>query len=248
MRNRILAIFVASYFFSCGLLSESNEKNINQHPSKQPAAEQRAAGGSNGENASAEEAADFALWGFGVADTEEILAKYDTDDDGKLSDEERKAAREAMKAECDTDDDGELTGEERKACMIKPFDKDGDGKLSEEEKAAFKEAWKKKMKERWSEFHAKCKEKRLEKYDKDGDGKLSDEEKQAWKDEWKAKMEEWKAKREEAHKTWCAQLQEIIDKSEDSRPLIERMIERRCKERSKKEGEKEEDGDNETTD
>jgi Ca2+-binding EF-hand superfamily protein len=45
-----------------------------------------------------------------------MLAKYDADKDGKLSDEERRKARAAE--------------------MIKKFDKDGDGKLDEAELAA----------------------------------------------------------------------------------------------------------------
>jgi len=49
----------------------------------------------------------------------EILEKFDTNKDGKLDKDERKAAFEARKAE-----------------MIKKFDKDGDGKLSEDERKA----------------------------------------------------------------------------------------------------------------
>lgn len=49
----------------------------------------------------------------------EILEKYDKDKDGKLNEEERKAAMEARRAE-----------------FLKKFDKDGDGKLSDKEKEA----------------------------------------------------------------------------------------------------------------
>jgi Ca2+-binding EF-hand superfamily protein len=73
----------------------------------------------------------------------EILEKFDLDKDGKLSKEERDAARAAREKEFDKDGDGKLNDEERKAMQednqkrfLKRFDKDGDGKLSDEEKAA----------------------------------------------------------------------------------------------------------------
>jgi hypothetical protein len=53
----------------------------------------------------------------------EIIAKFDKDGDGKLSEDERKAMME-----------------ERKKEMIAKFDKDGDGELNEEEKKAAREA------------------------------------------------------------------------------------------------------------
>jgi hypothetical protein len=80
----------------------------------------------------------------------EMLKEFDKDGDGKLSEEERKAMREAMK--------------ERHKDKFKEFDKDGDGKLSEAEREAMKEA----RKAEW-----------LKKYDTDGDGKLSEEERKA---------------------------------------------------------------------
>lgn len=73
----------------------------------------------------------------------EILEKFDADKDGKLSKEEREAARAAREKEFDKDGDGKLSDEEKKAMredrekkMIARFDKDGDGKLSDEEKKA----------------------------------------------------------------------------------------------------------------
>ena len=90
-----------------------------------------------------------------------ILEKFDKDGDGKLNEDERKAARLA----------GEDAMKARKAEMLKKFDKDGDGKLSEEEETAMREERKKMM---------------LEKFDKDGDGELNDEEKAAMR---KAMME-----------------------------------------------------------
>jgi Ca2+-binding EF-hand superfamily protein len=85
----------------------------------------------------------------------EILAKFDKDGDGKLSDEESKAAREAMQAKrkeaqskFDTDGDGKISEEERKAMfatrkkeMVAKFDKDGDGVLNDEEKKAARESF-----------------------------------------------------------------------------------------------------------
>lgn len=83
-----------------------------------------------------------------------LLEAFDTDKDGKLSDDERAAMRTAMQAKA----------EERRAAMLAKYDKDGDGKLSDDEKAMLK---------------ADREAKRLalvEKYDADKDGKLSPEE------------------------------------------------------------------------
>jgi len=77
----------------------------------------------------------------------EVLAKFDTDKDGKLSQEEAKAAREARQAE-----------------VLKKYDKDGDGKLSDEEK-----------KTRDDELAAKRKA-LLEKYDANKNSRLDPEE------------------------------------------------------------------------
>ncbi len=81
----------------------------------------------------------------------ELIAKFDKDGDGKLSEEERKAAHEAHKAEMmekyDTNGDGELSDEEKKAAhdarkakFMEKFDKDGDGELSDDEKKAARKA------------------------------------------------------------------------------------------------------------
>ncbi|MES2925049.1 MAG: hypothetical protein V4819_26065 [Verrucomicrobiota bacterium] len=73
----------------------------------------------------------------------DVLKKFDKDGDGKLSQEEGKAAREAMQAE-----------------RIKKYDKDGDGKLSDEERKTMQ-----------ADNEAKRKA-LLEKYDADKNGKL----------------------------------------------------------------------------
>ncbi|BCX48468.1 hypothetical protein HAHE_23760 [Haloferula helveola] len=87
----------------------------------------------------------------------QILEKFDKDGDGKLNEEERKAAMEARKGQA----------EARRKEMLEKYDKDGDGKLSEEEREAVK-----------ADMKAKH-EALLAKYDADKDGKLSAEERKA---------------------------------------------------------------------
>ena len=116
----------------------------------------------------------------------EILQKFDTDGDGKLSDEEKEKIEEIQKAEMlekfDQDGDGTLSVEERQAArqgmlernappmgerfaeMLAKFDADGDGKLSDEERENINEIREAEM---------------LEGFDQDGDGTLSVEERQA---------------------------------------------------------------------
>jgi hypothetical protein len=90
----------------------------------------------------------------------EVVKEFDKDGDGKLSDDEAKAAREAMQAK----------REEARKKMLEKYDADKDGKLSDEES--------KKMRE---DMQAKRKA-LLEKYDADKDGKLSPEEIKTAKD------------------------------------------------------------------
>lgn len=66
-------------------------------------------------------------FGFGGADREELMKRFDTDGDGELNDEERQAMRETMRAEWE-------------ARMLEEFDADGDGELSEEERQKAREA------------------------------------------------------------------------------------------------------------
>ena len=103
-----------------------------------------------------------------------MTEKFDKYGDGKLSAEEKTAAKAAYKEKM----------AERKAKFMEQFDKDGDGELSEEEKTSAKAAHKEKMAERKAEFMAK--------FDKDGDGTLSAEEKAAIK---KTGMGGWKGGR-----------------------------------------------------
>ena len=60
----------------------------------------------------------------------ERLERFDTDGDGKLSDEERKSAHSAM----------EEHRTERRQRMLERFDTDGDGQLSENERKAARQA------------------------------------------------------------------------------------------------------------
>ena len=70
-----------------------------------------------------------------------MLKKFDKDGDGKLSEEERSAARAEMQKRREADGQKGSRGE-RRAEMLKKFDKDGDGKLSEEERSAMRAAMK----------------------------------------------------------------------------------------------------------
>ena len=93
-----------------------------------------------------------------------FLKRFDTDGDHKLSDEERAAAKEAVK------------GRMEKPCakMLEKFDTNKDGKLDEAERAAAKEA----VKERREKPRAKM----LEKFDANKDGKLDEAERSAAKE------------------------------------------------------------------
>ena len=81
-----------------------------------------------------------------------FMEKYDTDGDGKLSDDERKTMREAFHKR-----------------RMERYDKDGDGKLSEEERRAMRRG-------RGGMWVAATERWRLQHFDLDGDGKLSEEE------------------------------------------------------------------------
>ncbi len=69
--------------------------------------------------------------GIMIVGEELVLAKYDTDKDGKLSDEEIAVLQADVKK----------AQEAKKAAILKKFDKDGDGKLSKEERKAMQEEW-----------------------------------------------------------------------------------------------------------
>jgi hypothetical protein len=127
---------------------------------------------------------------------ESILKQFDRDGDGKLSPEERAAARQAMqKLHQGPRPGGPGFGPMRKGgprdpafgrgYIVGKFDADGDGKLNETERAAAKAAMEQRMRAGM--------EKRLERLksvDTDGDGKISDA-------EWAAAREKMQAWRQE---------------------------------------------------
>lgn len=86
-----------------------------------------------------------------------LLQKFDADQDGKLSETERQAARAAC--------------QERRAAGKAKFDADQDGKLSETERAAARAAISAKIKEKHPEL--------FKRIDTDGDGVISRDEGQA---------------------------------------------------------------------
>ncbi|WP_298859535.1 EF-hand domain-containing protein [uncultured Gimesia sp.] len=114
---------------------------------------------------------------------EQILKKFDKDGDGKLSEAERSAAREARsKGKGTQGPGGKGKGKQGKGGkgfnweeMLKKFDKNGDGKLDEtERKAAFAARGKSGQK-----GPRMSKEEMIKKFDKDGDGKLGETERAA---------------------------------------------------------------------
>jgi Ca2+-binding EF-hand superfamily protein len=127
--------------------------------------------------------------GTGFPSRGEILKKFDTDQDGKLNEEERANLRKEMSRakgalpmllakKFDKDGDGQLSEDERAAFrkqmvvngrklpphLMQRFDTDGDGTLSDEERAGAKQAWEDRKKEM------------IKKFDADGNGELSVEE------------------------------------------------------------------------
>jgi len=103
-----------------------------------------------------------------------FLEKYDKDGDGKLSEEEKVAAKEEWKKR--HVHMKELMGEVKENLHEK-YDTDNDGELSEEEKKAIKET----AKQQWEIK----KEGILKLYDANGDGELDEDERKEARDAWK---------------------------------------------------------------
>lgn len=78
-----------------------------------------------------------------------LLKKFDKDGDGKLSDDEKAAAKEFVKAHRE---EWKERRQDRHKKILEKFDKDGDGKLSDDEKGAAKEA-RKQHREEWKKNH-----------------------------------------------------------------------------------------------
>jgi Ca2+-binding EF-hand superfamily protein len=71
-----------------------------------------------------------------------VVKEFDKDGDGRLSDDERRAAMKAMRERrMVSSAQGAPAGEpgQNLAAVIKRFDKNGDGKLDEEERAAMRD-------------------------------------------------------------------------------------------------------------
>lgn len=88
----------------------------------------------------------------------ERLAKYDTNQDGKLDEAERQAAREAIRARW----------EQRRQELLAKYDANQDGVLDATEREQIRADWRAKAQERRAAL--------LAKYDTNGDGRLSTEE------------------------------------------------------------------------
>ncbi len=135
----------------------------------------------------------------------ELIRKHDTDKDGKLSEEEKRAAfdemrrqgRKQMLEKYDTDGDGELSRKERRAARrdrqgpwkdtirrweLRDFDENNNGQIDPDERKAIR-AHGEKMKPIGEMFAKRM-------TDIDGDGEITDEEKEAVGKKWRTGM--WK--------------------------------------------------------
>ncbi len=127
-------------------------------------------------------------------------SRWDTDGDGELSQEERRAMIASMRAErmarMDLDGDGEVSDEERRAArrewfknsrrgrqIASRYDIDGDGELSDSEMAVMEEARRAREQERL--------DRRIAEFDLDGDGELDDIEESLARDAERAQRQEF---------------------------------------------------------
>jgi Ca2+-binding EF-hand superfamily protein len=116
-----------------------------------------------------------------------LLEKFDKDGDGKLNDEERTAARAALRKQAPKDDPEEkpvrarrtpvqIANDRKKAELearqrqfeLRHFDKNKDGKLSDEERQF--------MQEEVRKYNEQVRAEAIKQWDKNGDGKLDDSE------------------------------------------------------------------------
>ncbi|HEY9249356.1 MAG TPA: EF-hand domain-containing protein [Rariglobus sp.] len=97
-----------------------------------------------------------------------VIKRYDTNQDGKLDEDEVAAVKEQMlMATQEKRDETRERLKERQAEWLKEFDKNGDGKLDEAEKKAMETALR---------ARAEKTPRMMKRLDADGDGKLSDAE------------------------------------------------------------------------
>jgi len=104
---------------------------------------------------------------------EELIKRFDKNGDGKLDEEEKAAAKEAMKMEGGGRGPGGAEGEKRRAELLKRFDKNGDGKLDDEERAEMEKA--RQLIQRNGGMD-RFRQEILKRFDKNGDGVLDDAE------------------------------------------------------------------------
>lgn len=135
--------------------------------------------------------------------------EWDTDGDGKMSQEEREAYMEKSRERY----------QKWQAEYTRKWDADGDGQLSREEretaqKAAMEE-WKKNNPEaaaRWEKQQEEWKRRQqeyIEKYDTDGDGQVNGDELKAVRED---QMAAWKERDPEGYERWKKQQEEYIRK------------------------------------
>ena len=163
----------------------------------------------------------------------EMLARYDTDGDGKINAAEQTAMRAARQEQRDlrrynADKDGKLDQaetarrdqaqaerEKQRQERLEKYDADGDGQLSRTERRA---SWRAERAQRLAQ--------QLKTHDKDGDGKLDDAERTAMR---AAQRRRWElrrydadgdgklseaetAKRDDERKRWAARRQEFVER------------------------------------
>lgn len=124
-----------------------------------------------------------------------LLEKFDEDGDGKLNEEERRAAQEFMNKMREKRGSEGRRGDrdDHHKRLLEKFDEDGDGKLNEEERKAAQAAMKDRRgsegrrggeagegrhpRPNFENLPPRVKKNILERFDEDGDGKLNEEEK-----------------------------------------------------------------------